>query len=94
MLAQRSDLVWNAAATTRLVGLAWKKTTGGDVPVNVVAGETTRRREIVWVIASGVAIALVRLVALRGLARVWRAKTGRYPRPLVESSPGAVAEPA
>jgi Protein of unknown function (DUF4235) len=104
MPAQRSDLVWKVAAvvagaaaaagTTRLVGLAWKKVTGSEVPLNLVAGETSRRREIAWVVASGIAVALVRLVARRGLARVWRAKTGRYPRPLVESSPGAVPEPA
>ena len=104
MGANRSDLVWKAAAIvagaaaaaamTRLVGLVWKKVTGSEVPLNLVAGETTRRREIAWVIASGVAIALVRLVARRGLARLWRAKTGHYPRPLVESRPGAVPEPA
>ena len=104
MLAHRSDLGWKvvaiiagaaaAAGATRLVGLAWKKATGSEVPLNLVAGETSRRREIVWVIASGVAVALVRLVARRGLARIWRAKTGHYPRPLVESSPGAVPEPA
>jgi fermentation-respiration switch protein FrsA (DUF1100 family) len=104
MRAQRSDLVWKvgvliagaAAATlaTRLVGVAWKKATGGDVPTNLVAGQTSRTREVIWVVASGVAVALLRLVARRGLARVWRAKTGHYPRPLVESSPGAIPEPA
>jgi hypothetical protein len=104
MPAERSELVWKATAlaagtaaalaTTRLVGLAWKKVTGSDVPLNMVAGETTRRREIVWVVASGISVAFVRLVARRGLARVWRAETGRYPRPLVESSAGAVPETA
>jgi hypothetical protein len=104
MVAQRSDLLWKAlalvagaaaaAVTTRLVGLVWKKVTGADSPLNLVAGETSRRREIVWVVASGVAVALVRLVARRGLARAWRAKTGRYPSPLVESSPGGLPEPA
>ena len=104
MPAQRSELLWKATAlaagtaaavaTTRLVGLAWKKATGAEVPLNLVAGETTRRREIVWVVASGVSVAFVRLVARRGLARVWRAETGRYPEPLVESAAATVPEPA
>ena len=103
MRTQRSDLVWKvgvlvagaaaASLATRLVGLVWKRATGGEVPPNLVAGQTSRTREIIWVVASGVAVALVRLVARRGLARVWRAKTGHYPRPLVESSPGAMPEP-
>jgi hypothetical protein len=104
MVTQRSDLLWKAlalgagaaaaAGTTRLVGLVWKKVTGAEVPLNLVAGETSRRREIVWVVASGFAVALVRLVARRGLARAWRARTGHYPRPLVEASPGGSPQPA
>jgi len=104
MRAQRSELVWKvgvlivgavaATLATRLVGVVWKKATGGDVPPNLVAGQTSRSREVIWVVASGIAVALLRLVARRGLARVWRAKTGHYPRPLVESSPGAIPEPA
>jgi hypothetical protein len=104
MPGERSELLWKATAlvagttaavgATRLVGLAWKKVTGAEVPLNLVAGETTRRREIVWVVASGISVAFVRLVARRGVARVWRARTGRYPRALVEPAPGAVPEPA
>jgi hypothetical protein len=82
-----------ATLATRLVGLVWKRATGGDVPSNLVAGQTSRTREIIWVIASGITVALLRLVARRGLARLWRAKTGHYPQPLVESSPGAMPEP-
>jgi hypothetical protein len=95
-MAKRSDLWWKAltlaggaaaaAATDRLVELVWKKVTDTKPPLDRLPGSTTRRREIVWVLASGIALAMVRLVALRLLARVWRATTGRYPKPLVESS--------
>jgi hypothetical protein len=99
MPAQRSELLWKAlaiaavagaaAGATKVVSLTWKKVTDTEVPLNVAPGVTSRRREIIWVVASGIAVALVRLVARRGLARLWRAKTGEYPRELVES-PAAV----
>ena len=103
MDAKRSDVLWKAltlaggaaaaAATTRLVGLVWKKVTDTETPLERVPGTTTRSREIVWVIASGMAVALVRLVSRRAFARLWRAKTGQYPEPLVESSGGVLASP-
>jgi hypothetical protein len=92
--AKRSDLLWKAvtlaggaaaaAATTRLVGLAWRRATNTETPLDRTPGSTTRGREIAWVVASGIAVALVRLVARRAFARLWRAKTGHYPGPLAE----------
>jgi len=101
MPAQRSELLWKvlaiaavagaAAGATKLVSLVWRKATDSDVPLNLAPGATSRRREIVWVVASGVAVALVRLVARRGLARIWRAKTGEYPQELLDAPGGTPA---
>ena len=93
--SQRSNLLWKgialaagtiaSALADKIVSLLWKKVTGAEEPIYRVVGWTTRRREIVWIAVSGLAYSLGRLVVLRGCARVWRAKTGRYPAPLVES---------
>jgi len=97
MRPERVNLLWKglamvggalaATVATRLIGIVWAKVTNSDNPLERAPGTTTRRREIVWVVVSGVTIAFVRLVARRALARVWRAKTGQYPEPLVASSP-------
>jgi hypothetical protein len=92
----RSMLIWKilaiiggaaaAAGATRVVGLVWRKITNTDIPLNRVPGATTRGREVIWVIASGLTIAFIRLAARRALARLWRARTGEYPDVLVEAS--------
>ena len=40
-----------------------------------------------WAAASGVAMAVTRLVAQRGAAEAWRARTGSYPAGLESVSP-------
>ena len=40
-----------------------------------------------WAAASGVAMAVTRLVAQRGAAEAWRASTGTYPAGLETVSP-------
>jgi hypothetical protein len=92
---RREELLWKvgtlvggalaAAGATRIVNLVWTKVTKADPPVDRVPGATTRRREVTWVLASGAAVAFARFVVRRGMARVWRARTGRYPEPLLDS---------
>jgi hypothetical protein len=101
VLENRSDLLWKAltlaggaaiaAIATRLVAMVWRKTTDSETPLEREPGATTRSREIVWVIISGITIALVRLVTRRAMARAWRARTGRYPKQLAEASAPAVS---
>jgi hypothetical protein len=91
----RSALLWKfgtliggalaAAAATRLVDLVWRKVTKAKPPAERAPGSTTRRRELTWVIASGVTVALSRFVVRRAMARVWRAQTGHYPEPLLDA---------
>jgi hypothetical protein len=95
MLQKRSELMWEAltlaggavaaAAATRVVAAVWEKVTDTETPLERTPGATTRRREIVWVVTSGITIALVRLVAQRAIARAWRATTGEYPEQLVDT---------
>lgn len=40
-----------------------------------------------WAVASGVAMAVTRLVAQRGAAEAWKAKTGSYPAGLETVTP-------
>lgn len=49
--------------------------------------QPTWSEAIGWAAASGVALAVARLVAQRGAAEAWRAKTGRYPEGLEEVGP-------
>jgi hypothetical protein len=101
MPEKRSELLWDAltlaggaaaaAVATRVVATVWEKVTESETPLERAPGATTRRREILWVLTSGITIALVRLIAQRALARVWRAKTGEYPEHLAETPAPAVS---
>jgi NADPH:quinone reductase-like Zn-dependent oxidoreductase len=66
---------------------AWRRARGTDPPSNPAAGETTWGEALVWAAASGVALAVTRLVAQRGAAEAWRAFTGGYPAELETVSP-------
>ena len=71
-----------AFVTRKLLRGAWHVTTGNDPPGNPAAPDTTWREAISWAVASGVAIAVARLVAQRGAAEAWRAAKGHYPEGL------------
>jgi hypothetical protein len=84
-----SDMGWKAVAvgagaasayaTRRLMRAVWKGVKGQDPPSNPASPRTTWREALVWATASGVLMALTRLVAQRGAAAAWKAKTGGYP---------------
>jgi len=57
----------------------WAKTRGGEPPRNPATRETTWGEALQWAIASGVAVALARLVAARGAAAAWEKTTGHLP---------------
>lgn len=62
----------------------WRVAKGGDPPRNPAAPGTTWPEALQWAVASGVAVAVARLVATRGAAGAWRATTGHLPPGLEE----------
>jgi hypothetical protein len=92
----RSDIAWKALAfaagsasafaTRRAVHAAWKGVKGGNPPSNPAARSTSWPEALAWAMASGTAMALARLLAQRGAAGAWKARTGEYPRALQEAS--------
>jgi hypothetical protein len=91
-----SDLTWKALAvgagaasafaTRRLMQSVWKNVKGQDPPTNPASPRTTWREALVWATISGVLLAVTRLVAQRGAAAAWKAKTGSYPESLEKVS--------
>lgn len=75
------------SATRALLRAGWRKTKGGDPPTNPAAPGTRWSEAVTWAAASGVAMAVTRLVAQRGAAETWKAKTGGYPPGLETVSP-------
>ncbi len=78
LLGALSGIV-SAAVTRRLLRAAWRRGRGGNPPVNPAARGTTWSEALVWAAASGVAMAVARVVAQRGAAEAWKASTGSYP---------------
>jgi hypothetical protein len=92
MNEQRSDRAWKVIVpaagalagtlATQLVTRVWRRVTGNEVPLYRVAGSATRRHVVLWIVVSGTAAAVGRLLAERSAAAAWKRKTGAYPRPL------------
>jgi hypothetical protein len=75
------------SATRALLRAAWRRTRGGDPPTNPASPTTQWSEALIWAMASGVALAVTRLVAQRGAAEAWKATTGSYPAGLESVSP-------
>ena len=78
LLGALSGIV-SAALTRRLLRVVWQRARGGNPPVNPAARGTTWSEALTWAAASGVAMAVARVVAQRGAAEAWKASTGSYP---------------
>ena len=88
-MVRRVDLVWKVTAmaagaaagalTRRALRGAWHGVKGDDPPTNPAAPRTSWPEALSWAAASGVALAVSRLVAQRGAAAAWKAKTGSNP---------------
>ena len=88
-MVRRDDLLWKATAlaagaaaggahAARAAGV-WRGVKGGEPPVNPAARRTSWPEALSWAASSGVALAVSRLVAQRGAAAAWKAKTGSNP---------------
>lgn len=75
------------SATRGLLKTCWRRTMGGDPPTNPASPSTRWSEALIWAAASGVAMAVMRLVAQRGAAEAWKATTGSYPGGLETVSP-------
>ena len=75
------------SAARALLRASWRRTVGGDPPTNPASPSTRWSEAMIWAVASGVAMAVTRLVAQRGAAEAWKAETGRYPPGLETVSP-------
>ena len=75
-------------AVTRLaLRKGWRRVKGSDPPANPAAPGTDWSEALGWAAASGVAMAVARLVAQRGAAGAWKARTGSYPEGLETVTP-------
>ncbi|MCW2621881.1 MAG: hypothetical protein JWL64_1483 [Frankiales bacterium] len=57
----------------------WAKTKGGEPPRNPAVPGTTWSEALTWAVASGVAVAVARLIATKGAASAWTKATGSLP---------------
>lgn len=57
----------------------WTKTRHSDPPSNPAARGTSWGDALGWTVATGIAVAVARLVATRGAAAVWEKATGNLP---------------
>jgi hypothetical protein len=67
--------------TERLLGLAWKQVAGHQPPAAADRG-VSWPTAVSWAVATGVGVAVARLVANRSAAAIWEAATDEAP-PLV-----------
>ena len=75
------------AATRAALRTGWKRARGSEPPANPASPSTSWPEALIWALASGVAMAVTRLVAQRGAAEAWKASTGSYPAGLETVSP-------
>ena len=57
----------------------WARTKGGEPPRNPVVPGTSWSEAVTWAVASGVAVAIARLLATKGIASAWSKTTGHLP---------------
>ena len=75
------------AVTRAALRTGWKRARGSEPPANPASPSTSWPEALIWALASGVAMAVTRLVAQRGAAEAWKASTGSYPAGLETVSP-------
>ena len=57
----------------------WEKTRGGEPPRNPAVPGVQWSEAITWAVASGVAVAVAKLLATKGVASAWEKSTGALP---------------
>ncbi len=75
------------AATRAVLHAGWRRAKSSEPPANPASPTTSWPEALTWAVASGVAMAVTRLVAQRGAAEAWKASTGSYPAGLEAVTP-------
>jgi hypothetical protein len=68
-----------ARTSKKILDTTWARTKGGEPPRNPAAPGTSWSEALTWAVASGVAVAVARLLAARGAAQAWKKTTGSLP---------------
>jgi hypothetical protein len=75
-----------AAVTRQALSSLWRARKHDDPPANPASPSTSWTDAVTWAVATGVALGVARLVALRGAAAGWRRATGSLPPGLEEAA--------
>ena len=68
-----------ARTSKKVLDKTWTKAVGGEPPRNPAAPGTSWTEALSWAVATGAAVAVARLVAMRGAAQAWKKTTGSLP---------------
>lgn len=68
-----------AKVARSILDKGWAKTKGGEPPRNPAVPGTTWSEALQWAVASGVTVAIARLLATKGVASTWAKATGSLP---------------
>lgn len=68
-----------ARTTKKVLDKTWTKTKGSEPPRNPAAPGTSWGEALSWAVATGAALGVARLVAVRGAAQAWKKTTGSLP---------------
>ena len=68
-----------ARTTKKVLDTTWTKTRGTEPPRNPAAPGTSWGEALCWAVATGAALGVARLVAMRGAAQAWKKTTGALP---------------
>ena len=74
-------------ASDAFISRIWRKTRRNEPPADPSAPGTPWGDAIAWAVASGIAVAVGRLVATRGTARAVTKVTGRVPKGMEPPAP-------
>lgn len=73
-----------ASVTRKVLDKTWQRARGGEPPRNPASATTSWGEAVAWAAASGVAVAVARLLTARATAAGWRKATGALPPGLEE----------
>ena len=79
MLVRSGSTFVAVAVTKKAVDLGWRWVTGNEPPTDPEDPDLTWKEAVTWALASGVGIAVARLLATRQAAQMWRRWTGELP---------------
>ncbi|GAA2026223.1 DUF4235 domain-containing protein [Pseudokineococcus marinus] len=90
------DAIWKVVGTggavaagiaaNKVLTAVWRKSLGGEPPINPESDETTWKEAIAWALLSGAVVGVARLAFRRNAASYYRKSTGHLPGNLEKAS--------